>query len=236
MCDVTCVYNVWECVYSSDDEIWVTRTALTHSALHTRKEWTILWLKCTIFAHFSNRIYYSIFGNRFHITISYTYIRGHITHLLLQHTCLPVSWTEVPNSADLGSPDFHHWWTTEENWEIQLQNPHPHEQTPVWSHTVPHSVHHPLCTDSRETQEFIILHMHVTHDDGDSVVNMFLDLLLVQPLFFFIVPGPTGMLNLQKWWWLSYTYKQEHFYYTHFINEVSNIFFLFWMLPIEGRM
>ncbi len=95
---------------------------------------------------------YTIFGNTFHITLIYTVIRAHITLLLLQKTYQPVFWTEVPSSADAGSPDLHHRWTTAESWEIQIQTPHPHEQTPARSHMAPLSGHHLLCADSTETQ------------------------------------------------------------------------------------
>lgn len=81
-----------------------------------------------------------------------------------------------------------------------------------------------------------MLHMHVTHDDGNSVVDMFLDLLLVQPLYFFCCFRANKYVELAEiMGTLINIYTHKHSYYTYFINEVSNIFFLFWMLPIFCR-
>ncbi len=130
------------------------------------KTQTHLHLRCpegqSIFSTFSflGELYslmtYTIFGNTFHITLIYTVIRAHITLLLLQKTYQPVFWTEVPSSACAGSPDLHHRWTTAESWEIQIQTPPPHEQTPARSHMAPLSGHHLLSADSTETQSPVL--------------------------------------------------------------------------------
>lgn len=143
---------------------------------------------------------YTIFGNTFHITLIYTVIRAQITLLLLQQTYQPVFWTEVPSSADAGSPDLHHRWTTAESWEIQIQTPHPHEQTPAWSHMAPPSGHHLLCTDSTETQSPVF-------NTCMWLVMVVICLWMLFRIFFVDSnPGPTCMLNLHKSCWLLCRY------------------------------